>query len=257
MVLYVHTMSYIKSTLSVLSFYRSMVRPYKKMAILVVMSSATATLLYFVLAPYLIALIVDYVANTGDKSWQTLVPLVTTYAGILIIGDVIAWRIVDFCQWAIEDRLSRTDNRRAKAFIKLSDTITYQTIPLLSGILGSCLLIFLNGSTLLAFSILIFAFLFILLTPRLTRGLFVAEARYDAKLITFATLNRAHTIQQTIIKLLLVIFSVGILSMVAMQVIDAKISLGVGVMSLLFGASLSRQLFTFSNNSIKNYRACL
>ncbi len=226
------------------------------MFILITVSSFIATVLYSVLAPFVIAHVIDHILNIDNKTWGPLATLVMTYFGVLIAGDVIAWRLVDFYQWTIEDQVSRSSNKYTRAFITLSDTTIYQIIPLATSILGSCILIFMNGSAVLALFILVSASSFILLTPVLTKKLSIAEIRYNTEL-SFSKLNKIHTIQQTIIKMLLTLFSVAVLYITTMQITDTKISLGIGIMSLIYGTSLSRQLFTFSNNSIKNYRTCL
>jgi ATP-binding cassette subfamily B protein len=257
----------------------------------------------------------DYVAH---QPWHSFGSALILYLALSLIGSTVLWRVFDMFYWRLEGKVQRSiheevfghlvnesasfhannfggslvsaTNKLSGAYVRLSDTILFQVVPLTMGLIFVTV-VMIPRSPLYAALLLSFSIFYILISFRVSskvrqRGAAVASAESRqtgalADAITNVMAIKSFSAEESekqrfekasrsvYDKLMDMMYAFqrqqlylgsvgGVLSAVALAVaVISVVSFGANLATafLIFNytSTIANQLFTFSNNSLRNF----
>lgn len=249
--------------------------------------------------------------------WQSFGPQLVAY-GVLLFTGIGAWRIIDLFTWHLEQNISRDmankvfrqmlresadfhansfagslvsqTNKLLGGYIRLQDTIVYQTYPMICGIIiVSIILAF--RAPLFSVALLVFASLFIVLAIAVSKPVrkksaiaaaaesrqtgFLADAVsnvmaiksfartkfeqdkfYDVTTDTQTAMKafaKRHNMQMNVLGIISRSISVMALIIAVISVMKFRADIGTVFLIFSYTANIVDQLFQFGNSALRNY----
>jgi len=305
----------------VVRYYWRHAKKHPKNLITIAIAMPLTTLCGYILPQLLIARILRRLTS-GDfaagQPWQSFGPSILLYAGLIIFTGFISWRIIDLSLYRLEGKVQKDiagevfnhltkqsadfhanhfsgsmvsqSNKLLSAYVRIADTTTYTTLPLISFITLAAL-VMLPRAPLFVAIILFFASIYITVALLRSKSIrdagaehALAESRqsgyladvignvmavksfageaYEDKAFekrtehTRAKLGiafRAHTKQMYYFGAVSRTSQTAALAVAIVSVVSFNADIGTAFLILSYAASITDQLFTFSNNALRNY----
>ncbi|MGF7229440.1 MAG: ABC transporter ATP-binding protein [Candidatus Saccharibacteria bacterium] len=254
--------------------------------------------------------------------WASFGTSLVTYAALVLFGGIVAWRLVDICNWRLEGKVERDiaqrvfdhlidqsanfhanrfsgslvsqTNKLMGSYIRFADTTMFQVIPLFSSLVFATIILSRRApvfvGALISFAIFYIVAAFFITKPVRKLGAqqaaaeskqtgYLADAlsnvmaiksfsggKFERKQFAVATVTteswllrmmRASQRQQATFGTLINVISAMSLAMAVISVMEWHANIATVFLILNYTASITGQLFSFSNNSLRSYNRAL
>lgn len=253
----------------------------------------------------------------ADNMWQSFGPQLVAYA-LLLFAGIGAWRVIDSLTWYMEQNIMQNmantvfrhmlresadfhansfagslvsqTNKLAGGYVRIQDTVVYQTYPMICGIIIVCIILAFKAP-LFSIALLVFGALFIALAIAISKPVRIksakaaaAESRQtgyladavsnvmaiksfartgfererfhavtDETKIAMKAFARLHHMQMNVLGLVSRTISITALAIAVISVLRFNAEIGTVFLIFSYTANIVEQLFSFGNNALRNY----
>ncbi|HVS79097.1 MAG TPA: ABC transporter ATP-binding protein [Candidatus Saccharimonadales bacterium] len=312
-------------TKQIVAFYWRAASKYPKQLVGLLLSVPLTVLVNSFLPPLILASVLNRLSKHDYQPhnvWGSFGGDLIAYAVLVMIGGLVAWRLVDKFAWELEGQVERDiarkvfdhlismsmgfhanrfsgsmvsqTNKLMGSYIRLADTTTYQVLPLALSLIFAAIILA-HRSPLFVVVLLLFSFFYIISAIFVTRPVRRLSAKHAADesaqtgyladvasnimtvksfarqiyenkafaRITNTThkglieLMRGHQRQQTYFSAVVSVISALSFAVAVIGVVSFQANIGTVFLILNYTANITSQLFSFSNNALRNYNRSL
>lgn len=159
-------------TMATMRFYWQRVRLYPKTLVGLFIAVPLTTLVNNFLPPLILATVLNRLSTHDFKPhdvWGSFGPSLVTYGVLVLLGGVVAWRIVDILVWSLEGKVERDiaqhvfdhlssqsatfhadhfggslvsqTNKLMGSYIRFADATVFQVVPLVAGLIFTVIIL--------------------------------------------------------------------------------------------------------------------